>query len=214
MPAIRWLVEHAASNEELARLSNVSNNWRMIVGDTILDEAKKSLSGKENSVYSLLLLPSLVRSLMRQELADSRDVETFCLSWFHPEGIQSKQLPLDPTNDTDEEEDEMMKGYHKRGDSPEHFAPSGQESYVGSEEERSSPSRRRRSKSPNPVTAFGGDEKSKEDYVHCLYQWNSYKEAKEILHPFGFSAQFIQVSDTLNIRSHRDHQIDSHFCRH
>jgi hypothetical protein len=196
-PAIRWLVENSASNEELAHLSNVSKKWRSLAVDAIINQAKKSLNGEQESEQKLLLLPSLVRCLMRQELSDSRDrdIETYCLSWFHPDGIQSQLLPIDPTNDTDEEEDEMMRGYRQREGSPEHFAPSGQESYVGSEEERDS--RRLRSKSPNalaPSALSRRSEKSHEDYVHCMYQWNSYQEANQILRPFGFSSQFIQVS--------------------
>jgi hypothetical protein len=196
-PAIRWLVENSASNEELARLSNVSKKWRSMVVDAIINQAKKSLNGEQESVEELLLLPSLVRCLMRQELSDSRDIETYCLSWFHPDGIQSQLLPIDPTNDTDEEEDEMMRGYRQREDSTEVFAPSGHESYVGSEEEKDS--QRLRTKSPNAVAASalsGRNEKSK-DYVHCMYQWNSYQEAHQILRPFGFSSQFIQVSGAL-----------------
>jgi hypothetical protein len=197
-PAICWLVENSASNEELARLSNVSKKWRSLAVDAIINQAKKSLNGEQESEEELLLLPSLVRCLMRQELSDSRDIETYCVSWFHPDGIQSQLLPIDPTNDTDEEDDEMMREYHQREGSPEHFAPSGQESYVGSEEERDS--RRVRSKSPNAVAASAlarRNEKSHEGYVPCMYQWNSYQEANQILRPFGFSSQFIQVSGAL-----------------
>jgi hypothetical protein len=195
-PAIRWLVENSASNEELARLSNVSKKWRSMVVDAIINQAKKSLNGEQESVEELLLLPSLVRCLMRQELSDSRDIETYCLSWFHPDGIQSQLLPIDPTNDTDEEEDKMIRGYRQREGSPEHFAPSGHESYVGSEEERDS--RNFRSKLENAASALSRrNEKSHEDHVHCMYQWNSYQEANQILRPFGFSSQFIQVSGAL-----------------
>eukprot|EP00980_Cylindrotheca_fusiformis_P025338 scaffold13478_cov132-Cylindrotheca_fusiformis.AAC.31 len=209
-PAIRWLVQNAASNEELARLSNVSKKWRSSTAAAILDQARKSLSGEQKQ-NSLLLLPSFVSALLRQGKAGSRDNETFCLSWFHPAGIESRQLPLDPANDTDEEEDEMMNG-GQRGDSPEHFAPSGHESYVGSEEERTSPPRRRSSKSANDGAASAGSRswvKTQEGYVHCMHQWNSYKEADEVLGPFGFSSQFVQVSHSLlfhyyiwHLRSH------------
>jgi hypothetical protein len=201
-PAIRWLVENSASNEELARLSNVSKKWRSLAVDAIINQAKNSLNGEQESEKELLLLPSLVRCLMRQELlSDSRDNETYCLTWFHPDGIQSQLLPVDPTNDTDEEENEMMRAYREREDSTEHFAPSGHESYVGSEEEKDS--QRFRTKSPNAVAASALSKS--QDYVHCMYQWNSYQEAHEILRPFGFSSRFIQVSGASKRKAYYQH---------
>jgi hypothetical protein len=125
---------------------------------------------------------------------DDPNTETYCLTWFHPAGILSKQLPLDPMNDSDDEGD-FPYLTNNRGESPQHFAPNGQESYLGSEDEKNASRRQQSSRSPTPLTASGlrRNEKIGDKYVSCMYQWNSYQEAKDILYPFGFSYNFIKV---------------------
>ena len=192
-PAIRWLAEHASSNTELACLSNVCKKWREIVTDALIKQAQEPPVRRDGS-SKFLLLPSLLRCVMRQELSDEQDVETYCLSWFHPDGILSKQLPLDPMDESDEEHDEIVNLQGERSHSPRHFAPSGQESYVGSEDEAKN-ARKYGSRSPTPLLAgLRRNEISGSDYAYCLYQWNSYREAIDILCPFGYAPSFVQVS--------------------
>jgi hypothetical protein len=132
--AIQWLVSHASSNTELARLSNVCRKWRQIAIKTVLEQAQRSLDDDESSDQpsSLLLLPSMVRFLLCQEKSVDNQVESYCLSWFHPLGIEFKQLSIDPLDDTDDsdEEDEIMWSRNHRGPSPQPFAPSGRQSYA------------------------------------------------------------------------------------
>jgi hypothetical protein len=193
-PAIRWLVSHADSNAELANLSNVCREWREIAVNTVVDQAKGSLSddaGKNPPL--LLLLPSMGRSLLCKNRSTQNDFESYCLAWFHPDGIEFKQLSLDALNDS-EEEDEVMYARDHRGDSPPPFAPSGAHSYAGSEEERK-PLKRR---SPTPLlTAASAGLRGLEppgERVNCMYQWNGYREAIEVLRPFGYAHDFVKVS--------------------
>jgi hypothetical protein len=196
-PAIRWLVCHVSSNAELACLSNVSKKWREIVIKTILDQAKSSLEDGGNAKRSsLLLLPSMVRFLLCHQRSSDNKVESYCLSWFHPDGIEFKQLAIDPMDDSDDE-DEIMYARDHRGDSPQPFAPSGEQSYAGSEEEGKA-SRRHGSRSPTPLLAAVGAGLRRLEapgkHLNCMYQWNGYREANEVLRPFGYANDFVRVS--------------------
>lgn len=185
-PAIKWLAQHSSSNTELACLSNVCERWREIVAAALLEVAAKPVDQDESSKF--LLLPSLLRSLMRQELEDEQDVETYCLSWLHPEGMLSQQLAVDPMDESDVDIDDIKSLRGERPASPQHFAPSGHESYVGSEDEATKKSRKQ-----GPLLAkLRRNELSGSNLVYCLYQWNSYKEATDILRPFGYSPTFVR----------------------
>lgn len=197
-PVFRWLLENAASNEELASISNVCRSWREHISNALWKQAEVEASGNGNleNKRQYLLLPSILRCLIRGDLSNKGDAETFCLSWFHPYGIQTRQLPLDPsydTDDDDEEDDRMAYKGSRRIGSPNHFAPSGQTSYVGSEEEGKPGDRK---PSLRRMTSMGSrhSRKPKCEYVQCMYQWNSYREANEILRPFGFTSSFVEVS--------------------
>lgn len=183
--AIKWLVDNAANNSELACISNVSKKWREVVIKTILDQAKTSLEGGDYiSRQSLLLVASMVRFLLCQQRSSDNKVESYCLTWLHPDGIEFKQLPIDPMDDSDDS-DEIIYARDHRGDSPQPFAPSGQQSYAGSEEESKASRRLIRSRSPAPLLG---------EHINCMYQWNGYKEASEVLRPFGYANDFIRVS--------------------
>jgi hypothetical protein len=203
--AIRWLALNASSNVELAYLSNVSRRWREIVIGTILDQAERSLKDSDDERHTpLLLLPSMVRYIMSREKSTDNKVEEYCISWFHPDGIEFMQLPLDAMDDTDYgDDDQIIYAGDHRGDSPQPFAPSGEQSYAGSEEEGKS-SRKRRSRSPSALVSAVGAGLRRLDpstsYVNCVYQWNGYKEAIEVLRPFGYSIDFVKVSLVLTER--------------
>jgi hypothetical protein len=203
--AIEWLLAHAANNVELATLSNVCRKWRKLAVIVVLEQGRKALANENNKARSdqssdgnsdgngkacnLLLLPSMVRHLLCEKRSMDFDVETFCIAWFHPEGMQVTRVSVDNIDDSEEE---YMA-------SPEPFAPSGGPSYAGSEEEGKGSSRRKaRSKSPTPVLRAVGvglerlEAPSKQ--VSCLYQWNGYQDAVDVLRPFGYAPAFVKVS--------------------
>mmetsp|Transcript_25790 Transcript_25790/g.63158 ORF Transcript_25790/g.63158 Transcript_25790/m.63158 type:complete len:639 (-) Transcript_25790:34-1950(-) len=192
-PAFRWLLENAASNEELASISNVCRSWRENISDEIWKQVENSEknNGQSETTQQILLLPSILRCIIRDDLTDKGTSETFCLSWFHPYGIQTRQIPLDPAYDTEDDDDEVAYRGGRRIGSPNHFAPSGQTSYVGSEEEGKPGDRKQNSRMIAPVGSRH-TRRPKCEYVHCMYQWDSYKEATEVLRPFGFASSFVK----------------------
>jgi hypothetical protein len=103
------------------------------------------------------------------------------------------QVTLVSVDNVDDSEEEYIA-------SPEPFAPGGGPSYAGSEEEGKGSSRRKaRSKSPTPVLRAVGvglerlETTSKQ--VSCLYQWNGYQDAADVLRPFGYTPAFVKVSN-------------------
>ena len=201
LPCLKWIILNATTNIELSNLSNVSQRWRFVVEQCIMDYAirdddnndgdeKKNRNGnRKPSVsvsvlppFSLLLLPSMIRNYFldqqqqqqqkhrRKEETVTRteegkgvakeDDETYCLCWFHPDGIQSMQLELDQqhttattttTNNNNDNNNLIVMRRHK---SHRHH---------------------------------------RRCVVDVLYQWNGYSEAIDILKPFGYASRFVQV---------------------
>jgi hypothetical protein len=110
------------------------------------------------SPLSSLLLPSsasfLARYSKHQQKSASHSIvakfdednhrETYCVAWFHPDGIEFKQVPLDPMdeteiNDGNEGNDPgrpaggVYAGDHRVTSGEEPFAPGGEFSYAGSD---------------------------------------------------------------------------------
>jgi hypothetical protein len=85
---VDWLVQYAASNVELAVISNVSQSWRNRAILALL---------KPSGTSSGLLLPSMLASF----LPHTNNAESFCAAWFPPEGIQIVPVPLDSDSDDD-----------------------------------------------------------------------------------------------------------------
>jgi len=193
--ALQWVVTHSASNTEIAALSNVCRRWRTIVGRTLLDQAKESLLCDADT-SSLLLLSSMIRFIHCDQKVTVNRIESYCLAWFHPRGIQFKELPIHQADESDEDEGVNVRDHRSRSRSPQPFAPGGQQSYMGSDNEAKFS--RRRSKSPTPLLAAVGKglrrlETNQDDFVNCMYQWNGYREAIEVLEPFGYAKSFVQV---------------------
>lgn len=194
--AIRWLIRNAENNAELATLSNVCRSWRDIAVEVVLEQAENSLkdSGINHDISTLLLLPSMITCLLRSGEADTRIPEMFCIAWFDPSGLLTRAVPLSADYSDEEDNDDDGDGLL----SSEPFAPQGGPSYAGSEEEGSR-RRRGRSRSPAPLlAAVGGGvrrvETPTKQQARCLYQWNGYREAIDVLRPFGYSQIFVQVS--------------------
>jgi hypothetical protein len=156
--------------------------------------------------------------------------DTYCVAWFHPDGIEFIKLDRDGGDDKDDGDDDngsaigyptstaMYVGDHRTpsGDDDDDcnengFALAGG---VGSEDgTRPGHSRRNRSKSPAPLLAMGlggasannrlsqgekpsgisrGQQEHQKDLVTCLYQWNGYSEAMDILRHFGYAPAFVR----------------------
>jgi hypothetical protein len=187
--AIRWLVRNAANNSQLAILSNTSRRFREIAISEVITQAQETLNTNGNEERDLLLLPSMVRFLLCQSTDNS--LESFCIAWFHPEGMEIKQVALDAADDSDD--DDYMYPRDQQELSPEPFTPSGGTSYGGSEEEGKIGSRRNMARSRSPGAGLRRFE-TPDTHVNCMYQWNSFRDAMDVLRPFGYALQFVQVS--------------------
>ena len=105
--ALRWIVcNSTSSNAELAILSNISRAWRDVVVDCLIDtvvEDKPTLQPAPS--FSRLLVPSWIRQFymsssntvkanheVSQDNEEEEDHDTYCVAWFHPNGIQSKHV--------------------------------------------------------------------------------------------------------------------------
>ena len=152
--AIKWMAQHASSNVNLASLSNVNRQWRRIVTATIL------------STKGTLLLPSMINTILSETTTGH---DTFCAAWFHPAGIQIQQIS-GAENVREEEHSEK-------------FAPSGGQSYAGSEEGR---------RSSLPQINFDGLEGPL-----CSHEWRGYRAPMDVLGPFGYASAFVEVSDNV-----------------
>lgn len=172
---IEWWTEFATSNVDLARLSNVNRAWRRIVIRALLEQAQK----KDNN--TLLLLPSMIRAILSEDTAIKQGGnDTFCAAWFHPAGIQIQQMAV---------VDDVWE--HEAAGSGGMFAPSGVPFYEGSEEEqltgrfgiRTIP---RRGRTPH-----------RQEGPLCSHEWQGYREAIDVLEPFGFAPYFVEVRNCL-----------------
>jgi hypothetical protein len=196
---VRWLVVYSSSNTELANISNVSQKWRKIATDSILDIARNSLSvGEGGEEAKLLLLPSMIRFVMSNEQQTNNDVETYCLAWFTPAGIRFKSLSLDPQDDSEGEDvsGSIQTTSAKSHESPREFAPSGEHFYAGSEDEANKKKYRRPSSrilSLNSLKAKLQQNNGDTGFVNCLYQWDGLQSAEQVLMPFGYSPAFVEV---------------------
>ena len=190
--AIKWVVRYASSNSDLAAVSNVCKKWRQIAVQVVLEQGAEAVNNSSSEDQretkqkdKLLLLPSMIRYLISQEKSTDNETESYCIAWFHPDGMEIKQLSIDEDEDDSESDD-----YY--------FAPNGGAGYAGSDnEKKKGSSRRRRSKSPAPLMATVSlglrQQEDKNTQMSCMYQWNGYKEAMDVLRPFGFETRFVEV---------------------
>jgi len=161
---VEWWAHYASSNTDLASLSNVNRKWRGIVVRVLLEQEK-------NSSSTLLLLPSMVRSIMAaNDTHETEEKETFCAAWFHPAGIQIQQLAVPG---------------EVRDDGDDGFAPSGVPFYAGSEDERTE----RSGRSPRGRTRVRQPEGPL-----CSHEWQGYRDPMDVLDPFGYASHFVEVS--------------------
>lgn len=189
--AIRWTIVHSVtSNAELATLSNVNRQWRQVVQTVLLELAVSEPTDDR----PILLLESMIRRLLQQETTEK---ETFCAAWFHPSGIQqltvSTKAPLD-----DDESLTSQNNAHTSVSEP--FAPSGGQTYEGSEEERRSSrsrvrsKRRNRSRSPaSQSVRWSKPEDLLETEVVCSQEWLGLRQAVDVLAPFGYDPAFVET---------------------
>lgn len=186
--ALRWLVQHSSSNADVAVLSNVCQEWRRVVSETVLQMARDSLNcAADEPNPPLLLLPSMLRYILSEEEFACKSNESFCLAWFDPSGIEYTRVLRGAKDDSDDTS--AVFSIENKGNEPQPFAPSGVESYIGSEEERKVP---KRQAGQNPRKANGRRIDDDPAYSDCLYQWTGYQSAYDVLVPFGYSYAFVK----------------------
>lgn len=212
--AIRWLTKNASSNVELAAFSNVNRRWRKVVAEEIVQQildvetnsdgsedgrstsAISNSSSSPDSDYSpmsRLLLPSMARSLKHRSLDlteySSHEVDTFCLAWFHPMGIQIRSVPLgEPTSSEDELTPE--------GESTEGFAPSGGNSlYDEGSDDDGKAKKKWNPRSRSSEKAAVSDSRRQT----CSHEWRGYRYPMEVLVPFGYANDFVNVRPSRSI---------------
>jgi len=199
LPCLVWIVYNASTNVELATLSNVSHSWREIVVQCIIRAVGEEEEEEEGRVLSALipppslfcrlLLPSMIRYYFCQNSSRSHssqekyheqkykqqqqiEEETYCVAWFHPDGIKFKQLPIledDNNNDTLD----LGERNQNTGGS------------MASKQSTSSPSR-----SVDVAHNRQNNDKTIET-ISCVYQWNGYSAAIDVLKPFGYTPSFL-----------------------
>lgn len=199
----RIILYAAASNVELAKVSNVSSVWRNAVKKVVLEQALQSKASPTDP--PLLLLPSMVRHLVLIQ-GDQRSTlkaeklysdETFCAAWFHPDGIQEKICLTEPEVQT--QINDFLGDI--RAQSPAHtslsepFAPNGKETYDASDTEISKQRNNRstaRSKSPSASPSMKrSPPNADETYVSCAYEWRGLREPFQVLCNFGYTKSFV-----------------------
>jgi hypothetical protein len=204
LPCLVWIVYNASTNVELATLSNVSHSWREIVVQCIIravgeeeEEEEEEEEGRvlsalipPPSVFCRLLLPSMIRYYLyqnsnrshssqekyhKQQYKQQRQIEeeeTYCVAWFHPDGIKFKQLPILEDDNNNDTLDCGERNQNTGGS-------------MASKQSTSSPSRsvdvahNRQNNDKTIVT------------ISCVYQWNGYSAAIDVLKPFGYTPSFL-----------------------
>jgi len=229
--AIEWIVTNGVvSNVELARLTNVDRRWRKAVKKAILEKATAASAEEEirrgedrRRRRPILLLPSMVRRL--QELSEHRSItpslwpttrETFCAAWFAPVGIQEVKVSSFRSAGDDEKLDDCSS--HKSSAVSEGFAPSGGQTYEGSDDStdnRRSRHKKRtnkngRSKSPASLNSFrrnneSGETTGDDGGVLCSYEWRGYRHPYDVLKHFGYAESFVKdiLQEAVNLHSNR-----------
>jgi hypothetical protein len=233
--AIRWIIKYnTISNVELATLSNVCRQWRRMVARCILEEYEEKEEDNNDTdmntaephvdrplPFQSLLLPSMIRELRSRRTShinlSAMNVsqtlpcidDTYCVAWFHPEGIEFMQLPFEGDSNSDAERSfstgcyaSMQVGDHQMEEDESYFPMSCEDNgKIGTPWSRSGSGRR--SRSPPPIRGFqnrnaGSGKQSRNQPSHekqlvsCVYQWNGYGQAVDILRPFGYSSLFIR----------------------
>mmetsp|Transcript_13388 Transcript_13388/g.37702 ORF Transcript_13388/g.37702 Transcript_13388/m.37702 type:complete len:703 (-) Transcript_13388:226-2334(-) len=215
--ALRWIVSNTFTNVELAVLSNVSRGWREIVAQCIVDVASQEGDEAEPSApqtFTRLLLPSIIREFHssredirtmsskseeeKNEVEQRQQDETYCVAWFHPDGMKFEQLSIvKPSPDS------------FGGQPPEDGAPPSSETLVTTKTsigEGTDPSAnnhkflftKNNSRLDQTSAALTRPEScpASENIVDwgtsVLYQWNGYSEAIDVLSPFGYSRSFLR----------------------
>lgn len=177
--AIQWLARFADSNVELAALSNVNRHWRQQVAFVIF-------SDEQDTPLSSLLLPTMARRMRHsQQQQQQHDVSgTFCLAWFPPMGIQVLSVQMGETMSSEEDTD------HQNGSDA--FAPSGCPSYEGSDSEKKQPPFRTLAAAVTRVKR--GTKVSEASRLQtCSHEWRGYRVPLDVLRPFGYATDFINV---------------------
>ena len=110
--AVRWLLRYAENNSELATLSNVCRSWRANAVAMVLELAQESLDSiKLEGPTSMLLLPSMIKCLLRSSEDDTVSADTFCIAWFDPSGMETRAVPLTANYSDDDDDSEQERQF-------------------------------------------------------------------------------------------------------
>ena len=218
--AVQWVVSNASTNVELATLSNVSRRWREIVAQCIVDVAslerykRRPLAPPSPSTFSNLLLPSMIRHFYsshshstpsqpeKQQHQEKEQEETYCVAWFHPDGIKFKQLSL--VNISHENGEIFQQQDHGVAIIDPKTATTTRtvtdEAINASTEdhkflftEKNSRLNQKHAASTLPMSSPAKDNIM--DWGRSvMYQWDGYSEAIDVLGPFGYTRSLLRVS--------------------
>jgi len=193
----------AISNVELAKLSNISQQWRKVVKKLVLEQALNKITG--TSAPPLLLLPSIVRHLIliqegqrSTEKADNLCFdETFCAAWFHPDGIQEKKFNFTESDDTEQDVAEEMAVGSIHTQTTEPFVPNLGEAYQGSDTELKRRPNNRKAPVAGPTASSASAKRpspkveTDPNYVSCADEWRGLRSPMQVLKHFGYTPAFV-----------------------
>ena len=219
-PAVRWIVYNAFTNVELAALSNVSRRWREIVAQCVVgavileDDERISRAQPPPLTFTRLLLPSLIRNIYtsysnfpspqpggQKKPKKEEYEETYCVAWFHPDGIRFKQILQNPSPEMCEE-----GGQQEYEIAPMHLETTvrklGTDEVIGIHTgDQKSIVTKIDSRLNQTIAASKlhvsspAEDNMMNQWSSILYQWDGYSEAIDVLQPFGYSRSLLQVSE-------------------
>ena len=206
--ALRWIIENSVcSDTQLAVFSNVCSSWRKWVLEFLLEMSSNdsfNASVAELPVYSLLL-PSMMRAFVEQPQMKRHGISTtsdhFCVAWFASEGIQ--ELSWSQLQNEDAILERIILEAQDSAASRDLTHDLLDTNHSESEDECTSNSQNH-SRVPISTT-----QRLEEQALRSAHQtsfqwqrkgriatlsneWRGYRAPYEVLHPFGYSATFVE----------------------
>ena len=215
---LQWMTFNCGSNSELAILSNVCKAWRKIVFKALCRSIKKK------SPVSSLLLPCMVQELIAGRTSNAaamnstdnesgcaqisspavEDRSTFCLAWFPPKGIQIDSVTVgdDSSISSNSGDEGNLFAHHGHNKTNRKMMVSGNiSSFVSPPLKLPTHGFSRRMGMGMGSTfndAGGGANSSIDSRRQTVAKaWYGYKDATDVLIPFGYTNDFVTVSFSL-----------------
>ncbi|KAG7360974.1 hypothetical protein IV203_036074 [Nitzschia inconspicua] len=117
------LEEYDENEDNIAKNNNDESFHPIDVQNEIRQSGEQNLFSNSSNPSKLrsLLLPSMVRELRLQQFPPKNRLqtlnsidETYCVAWFHPEGIESIQLPREADGESDTDNDTIRNSSSDR----------------------------------------------------------------------------------------------------